>query len=184
MPQKRRLLDDLQAANVRVAVQFYSQRLTGKLVARDVGWHAAGVNVDRVSSRWLDNGHAVIGDGPPEVAGRGAFPDAARSAGGLVFSGERVGTMEAKIMDLALQIPDDLARRLGAGGEELSRRALEGFALEEYKSGRITAAEIRRLLGFSARYELDGFLKAHKVWADIGIEDLQQDLRDLESLGL
>ena len=25
---------------------------------------------------------------------------------------------------------------------------------------------MRRLLGFSTRYELDGFLKAHEVWAD------------------
>jgi hypothetical protein len=45
-------------------------------------------------------------------------------------------------------------------GSDLSRRVL---ALEEYKAGRITKAELRRLLGFETRYELDGFLKAHDV---------------------
>lgn len=65
-------------------------------------------------------------------------------------------------MNLTVPIPDDLARRLTADGEDLSRRALEGFGLEEYKAG-ISKAELRRLLGFETRYELDGFLKAHAV---------------------
>ncbi len=86
-------------------------------------------------------------------------------------------------MNLNLEIPDDLAQRLGATAEDLARRALEGFALEEYKADRISKAELRRLLGFETRYELDGFLKAHDVWADVTIEDLRQDLRDLESFG-
>ena len=83
-------------------------------------------------------------------------------------------------MELTLQI----ARRLGVDPAALSRRALEGFALEEYKSGHITKAELRLLLGFATRYELDGFLKAHQVWEDITIDDLRRDVRDLESLGL
>ena len=46
-------------------------------------------------------------------------------------------------MNVAVQIPDDLAKRLSAGGDDLSRRALEGFALEEYERGHITKAELR-----------------------------------------
>jgi hypothetical protein len=87
-------------------------------------------------------------------------------------------------MHLNVEIPDDLAQRLAAAGDDLSRRALEGFALEEYKAGRITKAELRRLLGFETRYELDGFLKAHQVWAKVTIEDLRRDVQDLKSLGL
>ena len=34
-------------------------------------------------------------------------------------------------MNVTVPIPDDLAQRLGAAGLDLSRRALEGFALEE-----------------------------------------------------
>lgn len=87
-------------------------------------------------------------------------------------------------MNVNVQIPDDLAKRLAASGDDLSRRALEGFALEEYKTGRITKAELRRLLGLETRYELDGFLKVHGVVADVTIEDLRRDVGDLKSLGL
>jgi predicted HTH domain antitoxin len=87
-------------------------------------------------------------------------------------------------MNLILKIPDDLAGRLSAAGGDLSRRALEALALEEYKSGHVTKGELRRLLGFSTRYEVDGFLKAHEVWADYTIEDLHRELQDLQSLGL
>lgn len=86
-------------------------------------------------------------------------------------------------MNLNLEIPDDLAQRLIAAGEDLSRRALEGFALEEYKAGRLTIAELRRLLGFATRYELDGFLKAHDVLMNYTIDDLRQEVATLERLG-
>lgn len=59
-------------------------------------------------------------------------------------------------MDVTVHIPDDLAARPGAG-DDLSGRALEALALEEYKSGRIDTVDLRRLLGFTTRYELDGF---------------------------
>ena len=87
-------------------------------------------------------------------------------------------------MNLTVPIPDDLANRLSAEGGDLSRRALEAFALEEYKSERISKTELRRLLGFETRYELDGFLKAHEVWAKNTIEDLRREMQDLKSLGL
>jgi len=87
-------------------------------------------------------------------------------------------------MNVTVQIPDDLAKRLGASGDDLSRRALDGFALEEYKADHITKAELRRMLGLETRYELDGFLKVHGVVADVSIDDLRRDVSDLESLGL
>ena len=86
-------------------------------------------------------------------------------------------------MNVTVPIPDDLANRLSAAGGDLSRRALEGFGLEEYKAGRITKAELRRLLGYETRYELDGFLKAHDVWMNYTIEDLRREVATLEQLG-
>lgn len=85
-------------------------------------------------------------------------------------------------MDVTVHIPDDLADRLG-GGDDLSRRALEALALEEYKNGRLSKADLRRLLGFPTRYQLDGFLKAHDVWMDYTLEDLQRESEDLRRLG-
>lgn len=85
-------------------------------------------------------------------------------------------------MDVTVHIPDDLAARLGAE-EDLSRRALEALALEEYKNHRLGKADLRRLLGFTTRYQLDGFLKTHGVWADYTLEDFQREREDLRRVG-
>ncbi|HEY3823470.1 MAG TPA: UPF0175 family protein [Bryobacteraceae bacterium] len=86
-------------------------------------------------------------------------------------------------MDVIVHIPDDLAGHLKASGD-LSRRALEALALEEYRAARLSKAQLRRLLGFETRYELDGFLKAHQVWANVTVDDVRRDIQDLKSLGL
>jgi hypothetical protein len=86
-------------------------------------------------------------------------------------------------MELTIQIPDELASRMSTSGAELSRRALEALALEEFKSGRITKPELRRLLGFGTRYQLDGFLKAHDVYEEYTMEDLERDCDALKQLG-
>lgn len=44
-------------------------------------------------------------------------------------------------MHLSLEIPDEIANRLALAGGDLSRRALEGFALEELRAGRITETQ-------------------------------------------
>jgi hypothetical protein len=66
-------------------------------------------------------------------------------------------------VNFTVQIPDDLALRLGAGGSDLSRRALEALAAEEYRQNRITRPELQRLLGLVTSLELDEFLKIHEV---------------------
>jgi hypothetical protein len=86
-------------------------------------------------------------------------------------------------MNLKVEIPDEIAQRLGASGDDLSRRALEGFAVEGYNAGRVTKAELRRLLGFDSRYELDGFLKAHDVWMNYTFDDLRREVATLQRLG-
>jgi hypothetical protein len=87
-------------------------------------------------------------------------------------------------MDVIVHIPDDVAGPLKAQAGDLSRRALEGLALEEYRAARLSKAQLRRLLGFETRYELDGFLKAHQVWANVSVDDVRRDIQDLKSLGL
>jgi hypothetical protein len=86
-------------------------------------------------------------------------------------------------VNLTVHIPDDLVGQLSAVGGDLSRRALEAFALEEYRAGHINKAALRRFLGFTCRYELDGFLKAHDVWIDFTVEDFRREIQDLRRLG-
>ena len=54
-------------------------------------------------------------------------------------------------MNLTVEIPDDLATQMRAAGA-LSRRALQGLALEEYRAGRLTEYQLRRLLGMETQY--------------------------------
>lgn len=86
-------------------------------------------------------------------------------------------------MNVTVPIPDELARRLGSS-EALARRALEAFALEEYRAERVSRSELRRLLGFETRFELDGFLKDHGLIEAIDIEEFDRQMRDMDGLGL
>lgn len=87
-------------------------------------------------------------------------------------------------MNVTVQIPDDIADQLSMVSGDLSRRALEALALDEYKTGHLTKAQLRRTLGFGTRYELDGFLKNHGVLDNYTLGDIQREIKNLESLGL
>lgn len=84
-------------------------------------------------------------------------------------------------MEVTFQIPDEVAGSVINTGD-LSRRALEAFALEELRAGRITEVELRKMLGL-ARIELDGFLKAHDIYPDYTIEDFECERQALKELG-
>ena len=86
-------------------------------------------------------------------------------------------------MNVVLPIPDDLAEQLGSA-DDLARRALEALALAEYGAGRLTEAQLRRMLGFETRYELDGFLKERGIFHQYTREDLRREQETLDRLGL
>ena len=86
-------------------------------------------------------------------------------------------------MNAMVPIPDDLAARFGSEAE-LGRRAVEALALEEYRAGRLTRPELRRLLGFATRGELDGFLNDRGVADGITVEEFDRQMQDLDRIGL
>ena len=69
-------------------------------------------------------------------------------------------------MTLTLDIPDILARALGSVPEAVRRALVEGFSVEAYRSGRLSCAEIRELLGHASRWETEEFLAQHGAWPD------------------
>lgn len=83
-------------------------------------------------------------------------------------------------MQITVNIPDDLAERLGP---DVDRRVLEAVALEAYRAEKISEFEAQQLLGFETRYQLDGFLKAHGVFLDYTLDDLKRDQQKLKALG-
>ena len=86
-------------------------------------------------------------------------------------------------MNVMVPLPDDFAARFGSG-PELGRRVLEVLALDEYRAGRMSRAELRQVLGFATRGELDGFLKDHGVDDGITVEEFDRQMQDLDRVGL
>jgi hypothetical protein len=78
-------------------------------------------------------------------------------------------------VEITVALPDDIAQQLQSSSADLSRTALESIALEGYRSDRLTGAQVMRMLGFQTRMELDAFLKAHEVYLDYTLEDVERD---------
>jgi predicted HTH domain antitoxin len=81
-------------------------------------------------------------------------------------------------MQITLELPEDIARHLKTGGSDISRTALEGLALEGYRSGKLSESQVRRLLEFGTRYEVHGFLKEHSVPLRYSEQDLDRDIEN------
>ncbi|HEX4277912.1 MAG TPA: UPF0175 family protein [Bryobacteraceae bacterium] len=78
-------------------------------------------------------------------------------------------------MQITLTLPEDIARHLGVNHPDLSRTAIEAIAMEGARSGELTTAQIRRLMGFGTRIEVDAFLKAHSVFLPVTVADIERD---------
>jgi hypothetical protein len=94
-----------------------------------------------------------------------------------------MGNLYVDNVELTVHIPDEIADRLSASGD-LSRRALEALVAEEYRQGHLHKPDLRRLLGFETSYEINGFLKAHGVYDEFTMEDLERELEGLKRLGV
>ena len=79
-------------------------------------------------------------------------------------------------MKIKLELPEDMAEGLESKWKDLPRAAIESLALEAYRSHALTAAQLRRLLGFETRMQVDAFLKAHEI------ADFEQDRETLRQL--
>jgi hypothetical protein len=90
-------------------------------------------------------------------------------------------TCRASPLRITLELPEDIAQGLGSRWKDLPRAALESLVLEAYRSHALTAAQLRRLLGFGTRLQLDDFLKEHEVY-DFAVEDFKQDCETLRQL--
>jgi len=86
-------------------------------------------------------------------------------------------------MVVTIQIPDEIVEALKTEGD-ISRRIVEAFFAEEYRSGRLAKPQLRTALGFDTSYELDGFLKRHRIWIDLTEHELEDEQNGLERLGL
>ena len=79
-------------------------------------------------------------------------------------------------MNITIEVPEDVAHQLESIWGDLPQRAVEALAIEAYRSGVITEAEVQRMLHLPYRWEVDAFLKRAKAYLDYTEADLEQDI--------
>jgi predicted HTH domain antitoxin len=83
-------------------------------------------------------------------------------------------------MQITIEIPDNIADRLES--TNVSRRVLELIAADQYRQGRIGAAEVRRMLNLASRWETYEFLKREKADLPYTEKDLDQDVQSIQKV--
>ena len=79
-------------------------------------------------------------------------------------------------MNVAIEIPDEVARQLAATSGDVSRAVLEAVATEGYRSGAITPAQVQQMLGLRSRWETEALLRRAEAFHDYTMDDLERDL--------
>lgn len=78
---------------------------------------------------------------------------------------------------VAIELPEEIAERLADRRGDLARVALESVAAQGYRTGRLTHAEVQRMLGLASRVETDAFLREAGAYLDYTEADLERDLK-------
>jgi len=85
-------------------------------------------------------------------------------------------------MIMTLDIPETLTAPLKRAEASLPRVLLEGFAVEAYRQGILSAAQVRVLMGHESRWETEDFLSAHDAWPGATVKQVMEDGRQLSAL--
>ena len=79
-------------------------------------------------------------------------------------------------MNIVIDIPDEIGQLLASRAGGVTRAVLEAVAIEAYRSGAITPAQVQQMLGLSSRWETETFLRRAKAFHDYKIDDFEQDI--------
>lgn len=74
-------------------------------------------------------------------------------------------------MEVTVELPNDLTHH-----PDPAREAVEALAIAGYRSGKLTAFQASRLLGFSFRFEFEAFLRKRGIYDHAYcVDDLAED---------
>ncbi|HBY61769.1 MAG TPA: hypothetical protein DEH78_18250 [Solibacterales bacterium] len=77
-------------------------------------------------------------------------------------------------MNVAIELPEDIAQLLQASWKDMPRGALEAIALEGYRTQALTRGQVGRLLGLDF-WETEAFLKERQAYLQYDDSDLDRD---------
>lgn len=85
-------------------------------------------------------------------------------------------------MTVTVFLPDEI---LANENGDIARRVLEQVAMIGFKTGQLSTAQVRRLLGFDSRIQVHEFLAVHGVpWVDYDEEEMKREVETLKELVL
>ena len=82
-------------------------------------------------------------------------------------------------MQVIVDVPDELAAAFKRESGDPAKTALEAIGLEAYRERRITAYQLRILLGITSHFELDRLHKDCRI-ESYTAEDFENDLAGLD----
>jgi hypothetical protein len=88
------------------------------------------------------------------------------------------------MQQITINLPDELSAALASPGQDLSRAAFEALSLAAYRERKISTTQLRQLLGYETRMQVDAFLKSHGVELEYTLEDLERDRETNRQLGI
>ena len=84
-------------------------------------------------------------------------------------------------MQVTVEIPDQFLDRLVPEGQDAARVLFEQSVAGAYRERRLTMEQVRQLLGFGTRMQVDVFLQSHEIY-DYTVDDLEKDMATLDKL--
>lgn len=85
-------------------------------------------------------------------------------------------------MQVSLQIPDELADRIGGHVALLEKAALEAVAAKAYEEELLSLEQVRILLDLPSSWEAMALLKKHQVWPGHDIDEVLEDMAVLATI--
>jgi predicted HTH domain antitoxin len=82
-------------------------------------------------------------------------------------------------VNVAVELPDDIAQQLEIAWHDIPRRVLEAVAVEGYRSGALTRGQVQRLLQLSW-WDTEAFLMRRQAYLPYNEEDLEHDRAALD----
>ena len=95
---------------------------------------------------------------------------------------ELTGSGSHNFMQITVDIPDEIAQRLGQTGDNLAHKLLEMVIADAYRAGILSTAEVGRILQLPSRLETHAFLKRMGVYLNYDEIELERDLQTLKEL--
>jgi hypothetical protein len=89
-------------------------------------------------------------------------------------------TIIKKPMQIKIDIPEAIGQQLIAQWGNVSQRAKEALAIEAYRSGSLTSAQVQSLLNLASRWEVEEFLKSSPAYLDY-TEEAHGETRQLKA---